>query len=396
MRTRPLLTWQRVALAMLVLLAIAYHRDLADSLRYVWGATRGSSTWPPASIKVAVPWPRDGGDGIVQGVTLAIEELDAGGGPLAGKFQASYFDEHEDLNEAGTLARQIAADRNIMGVIGHRNSASALQSAVTYERHGILYLSPQATLTRLTNHRFQYTFRLVPNDDAVAAALVEYARTRGWKRVGVLYSRIEEYEALAQSFILRAHQTGLVISFSSSYLPAEAYRQNDFRLLLAATNDRPTDAILLADQLPLAGNMLLDMQELGMKLPVLSGDSLDSSVTWNIAGKSAERLRFAGFVDPESKEPAYAAFRERYRRRFGSPPGYSGAQGYAALMLLAQAVERSRSTVPIVVGTTIRTNTWDGIFGKVSFGNDGQIEGRKVIIKHIENGHIVPVKEVNP
>jgi branched-chain amino acid transport system substrate-binding protein len=195
---------------------------------------------------------------------------------------------------------------------------------------------------------------------------------------------------------LRAHQTGLVISFSSSYLPSEAYRQNDFRLLLAATNDRPTDAILLADQLPLAGNMLLDMQELGMKLPVLSGDSLDSSVTWNIAGKSAERLRFAGFVDPESKEPAYAAFRERYRRRFGSPPGYSGAQGYAALMLLAQAVERSRSTVPIVVGTTIRTNTWDGIFGKVSFGNDGQIEGRKVIIKHIENGHIVPVKEVNP
>jgi len=48
-----------------------------------------------------------------------------------------------------------------------------------------------------------------------------------------------------------------------------------------------------------------------------------------------------------------------------------------------------------VVATTIRTNTWDGLFGKVSFTKDGQVEGRKVIVKRIQNGRFLPLKEVN-
>ncbi len=395
MRIRSLPTWLRVALALLLFVAIAYPLVLKDSLRKPAGETRGTSTWPPPAVKVAVPWPRDEGAGLVQGVKLALEDLDAGGGPLAGRVQVSYFDEPESLGDDGALARRIASDKDIVAVIGHESSASALRAAVAYERYGILHLSPQATLARLTQHQFQYTFRLVPNDDAVAAALVEFARTRGWKHVGILYARIEESEALAESFSLTATQEGLVPSFSSSYLPAQDYRENDFRPLLAAALDRPADAILLADRLPWAGKMLADMQALGMKQPVLSGDNLDSSVTWEIAGKSAERLFLASFVDPESEEPAYAAFRERFRKRFGSVPGYSAAQGYEAFTLFAKAVERSRSTAPIVVATTIRTNTWDGLFGKVSFAKDGQIEGRKVIIKRIENGRFIPVKEVN-
>lgn len=395
MRIRSLPTWLRVALALLLFLALAYPLVLKNSLSKPSGVARGTSAWPPGSIKVAVPWPADESEGLVLGVKLALEELDAGGGPLAGKVQVNFIDEPESLSNEGDLARRIAADQEVVAVIGHESSAAAIRAAVTYERSGILHLSPKATLTRLSFHRFQYTFRLVPNDDAVAAALVEFARTRGWKHIGILYSRIEESEALAQEFALQALNEGLVPSFARSYLPAEDYQEKDFRPLLASALDRPADAILLADRLPWAGKMLIDMQALGMKQPVLAGDNLDSSITWNIAGKSSERLRLASFVDPESNEPAYAAFRERFRKRFGSTPGYGAAQGYEAFTLFARAVERSRSTTPIVVATTIRTNTWDGLFGKVSFTKDGEVEGRKIIIKRIQDGLFIPVKEVN-
>lgn len=395
MRIRSLPTWLRVALALLLLVAIAYPFVLKGTMGKASNETRGTSSWPPPPIRIAVPWPGDEAAGLVQGVKLALEELDAGGGPLAGKVKVSYFNEPESLADDGALARRIASDREVVAVIGHESSASALQAAVTYERHGILHLSPQATLSRMTYHRFQYTFRMVPNDDSVAAALVEFARSKGWKHIGILYARIEESEALAQVFSLTAIQEGLVPSYASSYLPAKDYHENDFRPLLAASLDRPADAILLADRLPWAGKMLIDMQALGMKQPVLAGDNLDSAVTWDIAGKSAERLFLASFVDTESAEPAYAAFRERFRKRFGSPPGYSAAQGYEAFTLFAKAVERSRSTTPIVVATTIRTNAWDGLFGKVSFTKDGQVEGRKVIVKRIQDGRFLPLKEVN-
>ncbi len=285
MRIRSLPTWLRVALALLLLLAIAYPLVLKGTMGKASDKTRGTSSWPPPPIRIAVPWPGDEAAGLVQGVKLALEELDAGGGPLAGKVKVSYFNEPESLADDGALARRIASDQEVVAVIGHESSASALQAAVTYERHGILHLSPQATLSRMTYHRFQYTFRMVPNDDSVAAALVEFARSKGWKHIGILYARIEESEALAQVFSLTAIQEGLVPSYASSYLPAKDYRDNDFRPLLAASLDRPADAILLADRLPWAGKMLIDMQALGMKQPVLAGDNLDSAVTWDSRGQ---------------------------------------------------------------------------------------------------------------
>jgi branched-chain amino acid transport system substrate-binding protein len=397
MRIPSLPPWLRIALALAIFLGLLYPFFSRDTVAKPAGHARGSSQWPPQKpIRIAVPWNSEEPVGLVQGVLLALDEINAGGSPLAGKINIKWIHEPEDLVSDGAIARQIAADHDVVAVIGHESSSSAVQSSVTYEREGILHLSPKATLSRLTKHRFQYTFRLVPNDDVVAAALVEYARIRGWKHIGILYSRIEESEAFAQEFSLRAIQEGLVPAYFRSYLPDPDYTANDFRVMLASASDKPADAILLADRLPWAGKMLTDMQAMGMPQPVLAGDNLDSDSTWAVAGKAAERLNIASFVDPESAEPAFAAFRARFQKRFGSPPDYGAAQGYAAFRLYVNAVERSRSSAPIVVATTIRTNTWDGIFGKVSFSKEGEVDGRKILIKRIQDGRFVPVREVKP
>ena len=59
----------------------------------------------------------------------------------------------------------------------------------------------------------------------------------------------------------------------------------------------------------------------------------------------------------------------------------------------ARAV-RSRTADPIAVSTTIRTRTWQGLFGDFGFTSEGDVTGRDVSIKRMHNGQFVTVRTI--
>jgi len=392
--TRTLAVWLlRILLASVVIGGLTYWLVIRDMYYKPTVVLRSGSEWPPDNIKVVVPWPRDGRVSLIEGVTLALEELNRSPHPLANRIRVQLINEPYTSVDHGAIARRVASDPEVMAVIGHESSEAAIQSAVTYEGAGILYLSPKATLSRLTEHGFQMSFRLVPDDESFAQALAHFALTQGWKRVGVLYGRFEQGEALARWFPHYAVRQGVVPAYFRSYLPAVDHRRHDFRQMLSTMRTETTDAILLADQLPWAAKVLVDMQAMGFTQPVLAGDKLDSSDAWRLAGTAANNLYVASAVDPESKSPNYVAFRQRFHDRFKSYPGYGASQGYEAFRLFVAAAEKSQSVDPIVVSTTLKTNDWDGLFGKFTFTPDGAYSGRTVIIKRMKDGEFKTVAE---
>lgn len=376
----------RILIAAVVCLGGGYWLLVKDMYYTPASELRAGREWPPQSVRMVVPWPKDGRISLIEGVQLALEELNAGSSPLAGKIHIEFIDDPVVEADHGRIARDIAADDSVMVVIGHEQSETAIASAVSYEKAGILYLSPKASLSRLTEHGFQYTFRLVPDDAEFAKALAHFAARQGWTRLGVFYGRFEQGEALASWFPLYAIRDGLTPVYYRSYLPARDYRRQDFRALLATMRTEATDAILLADQLPWAAKVLVDMQAMGFTQPILAGDKLDSSEAWRLAGTAANNLYLSSAVDPESTAPEFLAFRRRFFNRFKSNPGYGSTQGYEAFNLFVKAAERSQSVDPVVIATTLKTNEWRGVFGPFTFDTDGAIQGRRVIIKRMKDG----------
>lgn len=390
--TRALLmSLLRILLAVVVCAGGAYWLLVKDMYYTPAAALRSGSQWPPVSVHMVVPWPQDGRISLIEGVTLALEELNASASPLAGRINVEFVNEPIVESDHGRVARRIAAEDSVVVVIGHEMSESAIAAAVTYEGKGILYLSPKASLSRLTEHGFQNTFRLIPDDPEFAKALASFAARQGWKRIGVFYGRFEQGEALAGWFPVFAQRAGLTPAYFRSYLPARDYRRQDFRGVLATMRTEPTDAILLADQLPWAAKVLVDMQTMGFTQPILAGDKLDSSDAWRLAGAAANNLYIASAVDPDASDAEFTAFKRRFFTRFRSNPGYGSAQGYEAFNLFVKAAEHSRSVDPVVVATTLKTNEWHGLFGAFSFSNDGAIRGRRVIIKRMKDGAFVAV-----
>jgi branched-chain amino acid transport system substrate-binding protein len=359
----------------------------------------GENAWLNRGFTIAIVWParRPGEFSLREGVQLALDHINRRGGALAGKITLRFYDEIEDK---GALARSIAEQEDVVAVIGHELDGTAIPASITYHTHGILFIAPKSTDVRLTGHQFPYVFRLTPDDRDMTAALETFALQNGWKRVGILYARSEHGEAASGRFLTSAGLAGIAVPFMRSYFntPLEPnFRLHDFRQMLAEIRDQQFDAFALAGELPWAAKLIKDMAQMNVKQPVLATDKLDSSRVLEYSDHAAnDRLYVASAVDPDSVEPAYVAFREAFRQSRDTKPsaGYGTAQGYEALMLLANAIEHSGSADPVVVATTLKTNCWKGLFGEVSFDDKGDVIGRHISVKQLRNNIFYTAKTI--
>jgi branched-chain amino acid transport system substrate-binding protein len=346
--------------------------------------TAAGEAWNERGFAIAVVWPERERPDFAEGVKLAWEETDRGKGALAGKIRLREFTESEAREEGG-LALKVAMARDVMAVLGHAVPEHVVPASLVYERHSVLFITPQATDPRSTNHRFQYVFRLTPNDEQIARALARFAE------VGVLSARTDHGETASRAFIAHAGLRGVRTAFLRSYHPVKGdWRSRDFRQLAAEIRSFTFDALMVADALPAGGKLVQDLVRMGVTQPILGTDKLDPEGLRRIAGDHAARYVFAATAfDPSSATPAYTSFRERFVKRFGAEPNYAAAQGYESFMLAAHASLASRTAAPLVLATTIRlSHSWTGLFGRFSFRHDGDMTGRRIAIARAADGRL--------
>jgi branched-chain amino acid transport system substrate-binding protein len=383
-----------------ILIVVVTYVVVIRNMYYHATATQRSSvgnSWLQRGFTVAIVWPPHTDLSLVEGVTLAREELDKSASPLAGKIHLKFFTETE--REGGAeLAREVVSQPDVLAVIGHELIGEAIPSSVVYEEHGVLFLSPKNTDIRLTRHGFNYVFRMTADDAAMTHAMAAFALEQGWKRVGVVYGRTDHGEAASGQFVARAKAANLQIAFFRSFLHESDWVNQDFRPLVGELRREDFDAVMLADQLPWAAKLLVDMARMGLNQPIIATDKLDSLQVWTIAQIAANNLYVASSVNPDSKEPAYLSFRERFRKRFGADPGYGASQGFEAMKLYIDAVTLSQSADPVVVATTLRSVTmakpWQGLFGTFSFAANGDVQNRAISIKKMDKGRFTTVESM--
>lgn len=387
-------TTTRVVAAVALLTGIGYLIMLRDPHYHPSYEERSAAgaSWAKDGFAVGVVWSHATDSGFLNGTTLAWEQVNAGGGPLAGKIRLRDFTD-DGLGDGGEVAENVSSHPDIVAVIGEEVSSNAIPASLVYENHGILFLAPKSTDPRLTTHDFQYVFRLTPDDRAIAAALSSFAVEQHFKKVGVLYARTDQGESLAPRFLAAAKDAGVEIAFCRSYLPHGGnWRDEDFRPLIAQIREEQFDAIMIADDVPRAAKLVLDLARMGVSQPILASDKADSMMLWKIAGDAANNVYVASAVDPFSRSAEYLAFRKQYKKRYGIEPGYGASQGYDAFMLLVHAIAQSRTADPLVVSTTLRcTKEWKGLFGEYSFDNAGDVSGRPISVKRMFDGQFTTV-----
>ncbi len=327
----------------------------------------------------------------LEGVTLATEEINQEGGLLGRKIKTLFYDDRRNLRAAQKVADHIADNEDVVAVVGHTDSNIAIPLSVTYEKEGILFISPGATDPGFTAYGGAYTFRNMPSDEITGDYIAELAGDRGFKKMAILFQKETAGERLAEIFHEKATDLKINIVAARSYFGW----QTDFRVMLSElTKTCQFDALLVIGLLPGAAELIKQARALGIKVPIMGGYALDSQELFSVAGQAADGVIVPAVFNPKLPVKEIRDFVRRFQSKFGVVPDSWAAQGYDAVQLLAYAVRESGSSVPIIMGSTLRIlENWQGVTGTCSFTFEGDVTGKKLFFKEFRNGKFEYLKD---
>lgn len=340
-------------------------------------------------IHIAVTWNLPFlGEHFKKGADLALEEENERGftftknGVLIQKKMVAH-EFHNDANSNSRIIKKIVSDPNIIAVLSIEESNQAISSSVSYEQHGVLSISTFATDQHLTNHGFKYAFSILPTSREYAQALVNFCELKGYKNIAVLYSRQGSGGlniAINFSGLLKNKDTNVV--FSHSLDP----KQMDYRKLIYDLQQHHFDAILLGAKGEIAGRIINQLRTMGVDKPLFSGISMDDTTLWELSGKKSNNVFVAStYDDTEESEDRKSEAYIKFYKKHGYPPNFAAMQGYDALKILATAIRKSDSSVPIDIAGTLKYNFKDEL-GNNYFDNLGRIVNKTLYIKEMKDG----------
>jgi ABC-type branched-subunit amino acid transport system substrate-binding protein len=152
------------------------------------------------TLKIAVVAALDNDEdakAILRGVADAQDEFNKSGKRYSLEIVIS--NDGNDENVAMKIAKDLASDKDILGIIGHQTSESTKNAILVYgePENLIPVISPSSTSSKLTDtsvkHNGKIFFRTVDSTEAAATVLADLIKPISYDKVAVVYKSQSEY-----------------------------------------------------------------------------------------------------------------------------------------------------------------------------------------------------------
>lgn len=372
-----------ILILLILLLSCGYFREISEERAYQAKKGKGDIL-----IGIAGPWEWMKKERILlwQGIGMAVDEINRNGGVLGRRFSILKEDNKSSVTTGRIVAQRFAENVNVVAVIGHFNSYVCVPVSSIYEFSGLIMISPTATSPKLTQQGFKRIFRTVPNDNDIGREMADYAARKGYRKILIYYVNNAYGLGLANAFERRVDEIeNMEIVDRKPYDPAS---EKEFKPVLRNWRDHMQfDCIFLVGEVPPAEKIISLARELGIKVPIFGGDGLDDDDLLAIGKKAVEGTVVASFFDPHNPRPEAKRFITNFKERYGVLPDAYAAQGYDAVRLLSQAIQRAGTTVPDKIAVALRsTKDWPGVAGNYTFDDNGDDISRSIVKKIVRNG----------
>lgn len=342
-------------------------------------------------LKIGVAWPLSTSSTyLYEGVQLAAEEINRDGGVMGREIILVKGDDQGDVNQGLKVAEKFASDPEIMAVIGHKDSYITNTVGLVYETGRLLFFSPKSTNPKISQKGYEYFFRNVPTDEEIGTRLARVAQEKGYQDIMITYADNLYGLGLANAFEKEADELGLEVVNRYSFNTGD---RREFRYIIEDWDLFDFDAVLYAGTLPAGGLFLKELREQDYQQLVLGGNGLDSPELLELAGKSAEGVLFCTEFNQESQESEVKGFIDNFQTEYGFTPDTSAALGYDALQVIVTAMERAGSVDPQRFVPVLREiQGWQGVTGIHNFADNGDVKGKDIYYKTVENNGFSYIK----
>jgi branched-chain amino acid transport system substrate-binding protein len=344
-------------------------------------SSAASSQAPAAgkTIKIATQSPLSGGsaavgEGIKNGAQLAIEQLSGPLKDMGFTVQLVPFDDQAKPEVGVANAKNIAADPDILGVVGHYNSGVQIPSSEEYHNAQLVNVSPANTNPKVTDRLLKEVNRVCGRDDIQGVVGEQFALTEmKVKSVYILHDKTTYGQSIAEFFRKQAEKDGIkVLGFEGTEEKA------NFDPILTPIQAANPDLIYFGGIFDQAGILFKQARDKGIKAQFMGPDGLDSADLAKIAGSAIQNMYYTTVAGPVTYYPEAKKFATDYKARFGKDPEPFAAQAYdsAAIILkgietAAKAANNAKPTRAAVRDAVRATKDFKGITGSITFDSKG-------------------------
>jgi ABC-type branched-subunit amino acid transport system substrate-binding protein len=288
----------------------------------------------------------------IQGVQLAVDDINAAGGVLGADVNLSTGDEAGDptiIRDSATQAINDGAD----AVVGAAASGMSQEIIQLLEDNEIVQCSAANTSPAFTDQENNsYYFRTVPPDEAVAPIIVDTVIGDGYSAPAVL-ARADDYgEALRGLVVEGLEEQGVSAVVDETYDP----ESDDFDAIVSQVTGAGADsAIVIAfDE---GGALFGSLIEAGIGPEGLyGGDGVFGPALGDAVGTDITGLKVIGAAGG-------GEFNDRLNEQLGEGEEGNliyGGQAYDCAVIIALAAEAAQSADPAVFNDEIENVTKDG------------------------------------
>jgi branched-chain amino acid transport system substrate-binding protein len=318
------------------------------------------------------------------GVELAVTEWNEKGGLLGKRIQLVIGDDQADPKQAVSIANKFI-NQKVNAVVGHWNSNCSINASTYYNNANIVSISPASTNPRLTRQGYKTVFRVCGTDDQQGAVAAEFVlKTLKSKRVAVLHDKTTYGQGLADYF-KKSVENKVQVVFYDGIQTGDP----DYKAVLTSMKEKKPDVYFFGGVYPEAGRLVRQAKEIGMNIPMITGDGVYDPTFIDIANKSAEGTYVTFGKDPSGLTTS-KAFNEKYTAKYGAPGPYS-IYAYDAANIILTAIQQTGTTDGLKLAEYISRNTFKGAFGDISFDKNGDVTKAPYVVWQVVDGKFVEV-----
>ncbi|AVO50911.1 branched chain amino acid ABC transporter substrate-binding protein [Melaminivora suipulveris] len=364
-------------------------RFAAGALALGAGAWLGGCSKVPDTARIGVAQPLSGplaalGQDLLNGVQLAVDELNKAGFSIGGKRVALEVVAQDDRADpaSGRAAAQQLVDAGVAAVVGHLNSGVSLETAPIYAARNVpqLIISTNPKITQLG---LPTTFRIVANDALQARAIGSFAASQqGAGAFAVADDGTPYGKGLAEGAAAELKKAGKTIAVRQSFDDKTVA----FAELAAALKREKVDVFvcMLNDFQALA--LLQELAKIGHTRMTLLGGDLVKTADMTKGGGLIDDIYATSPVLDVTEFTTGRQFLQKYTAAFQKPPAYGGHYTYDAMYVISEAMKKAGSADPAAITAALRslngyapvtgTMTWDEA-GEQRYGAVGVYELRR-------------------
>ena len=329
---------------------------------------------------------------------FAVDKINDKGGITVGgktyKLALRLLDNKSDAKLDASQQEQLLSKEKVQFLLGPFSSNDVLAVSPLAEKYQAPMIQAGGASSKIFSRGYKYVFGTLPAAEDYFASTIEMIGqlTPKAKTVGLVLGDDSFDLSLAQATIARLHKAGLDVILEQQY----SERTPNFYNILTLIEAKAPDALLWSGHETGAINFIRQSKARNISPNLLACFTTAPTANFHAAlGKDAnyafgmtpwlptERLKDRWFGDASQ-------FARAYEEKFGYAPPYLAAAAVAAVETHVMAMEAAGTFDPNMVRDAIAKLEFDSVYGRVRFGENGQIALPQTVIQ-IQNDQVIEV-----